>query len=697
MSDASGEVELWRYPANGIGQATRLTSGGDILRWDPVPSPDGKRVAHTDKNHRLWLTDVASTTTTKLAESAYDDIGDVAWSPDSRWLVWTDAAPTRMNRVFLYDTKTQATSPITSDRYDASSPVFSPDGKWLWFLSDRTFRTVVPAPWGNRAPEPFFDKPTKIYALQLDPSARFPYAPADELHATDGATARLRDRGMGGAGNRRASVARDSQSRSPAVPQSAGIALEGLAARLYEVPAPAGNYSHLGTDGKRLYYLSAERGEGRDGRDLVSLEISHEKPKPKTLLDGVASYELSADGKKMLVRKAGELYVVDPASVTKEKLAEAKLDLAGWSLEVDPRREFAQMFTDAWRLERDYYWDPAMRGLDWKAVGAKYEPLAARVTSRAELSDVLAQMVAELQTLHTFVRGGDLRAGRDSALPASLGARLQKIDGGFRVAHIYRADPDEPASLAPLARPGVDVHDGDVITAVNGVPAASVSDLGELLQSQAGKQVLLSVAANPKAAAREVIVVPITPNEEAGLRYTEWEYTRRLAVDSLSHGRIGYLHLRAMGAGDMDQFERDFYPEVGKDALVVDMRNNRGGNIDSWILEKLMRRPWMYWQPRKGEPYWNMQSAFRGPMIVLVNENTASDGEAVSEGFRRLGLGKVLGTRTWGGEIWLSSSNVLVDRGIATAAENGVYGPEGHWLIEGHGVDPDIVVDNPPA
>ena len=339
-----------------------------------------------------------------------------------------------------------------------------------------------------------------------------------------------------------------------------------------------------------------------------------------------------------------------------------------------------------------------MRGLDWKAVQAKYAPLAGRVTSRAELSDVLAQMVSELQTLHTFVRGGDLRHGEDDVLPASLKAHFERVADGFRVAHIYRADPDEPTSLAPLARPAVDVHEGDVVTSVNGVSAASVADIGDLLRNQAGKQVLLAVASPGTAASpRQVIAVPMSPNEEATLRYSEWEYTRRLAVDSLSHGKIGYFHLRAMGDGDINQFERDFYPNVTKDALVVDMRNNRGGNIDSWVLEKLMRRPWMYWQPRKGEPYWNMQAAFRGPMIVLVNENTASDGEAVSEGFRRLGLGKVLGTRTWGGEIWLSSSNFLVDRGIATAAENGVYGPEGQWLIEGHGVDPDVVVDNLPA
>jgi tricorn protease len=233
---------------------------------------------------------------------------------------------------------------------------------------------------------------------------------------------------------------------------------------------------------------------------------------------------------------------------------------------------------------------------------------------------------------------------------------------------------------------------------VNGVPALSVPDFDALLENQSGKEVLLRVK-TPGAATggRDVVVTPMSRGAAAGLRYSEWEYTRRLAVDTASHDSIGYVHLRAMGQGDMAQFERDFYPALTRQGLIIDVRHNQGGNIDSWILEKLMRKAWMYWQNRIGKPYWNMQWAFRGHVVVLCDQWTASDGEAFSEGFRRLGLGQVIGTRTWGGEIWLSSSNTLEDHGIATAAENGVYGPEGAWLIEGHGVDPDSVVDNLPG
>jgi tricorn protease len=264
------------------------------------------------------------------------------------------------------------------------------------------------------------------------------------------------------------------------------------------------------------------------------------------------------------------------------------------------------------------------------------------------------------------------------------------------VDHIFRTDPDRPDRLSPLVKPGVDVSEGDVIETVNGVPALSVPDIGMLLRSQADKQVLLRVKPKAGGAAREAIAVPVTASRENDMRYDEWEYTRRQAVERAGAGKIGYVHLRAMGSDDMAQWYRDFYPVFDRDGLIIDVRHNRGGNIDSWVLSRLLRKAWFYWQPRVGRPTWNMQQAFRGHVVVLCNEQTASDGEAFAEGFRRLNLGKVIGTRTWGGEIWLSSSNTLVDRGIATAAETGVYGPEGQWLIEGHGVDPDIVVDNLP-
>ena len=356
------------------------------------------------------------------------------------------------------------------------------------------------------------------------------------------------------------------------------------------------------------------------------------------------------------------------------------------------------MFVEAWRLERDYFYDRGMHGNDWPAILRQYQPLVDRVTDRDELSDLLAQMVSHLSALHTFVYGGELRRGRDPVSLASLGAALVRdsAGGGWRVAHVYRSDPDYPSQLSPLARPDVAVREGDVIQMIDGVATLGVASPAALLRNQAGRPVRLRVKPAGAAASRDVIVTPIGDARAASLRYDDWEYSRRLAVDSAGHDSIGYVHLRAMGSGDVAQWFRDYYPVFNRQGLIVDVRHNRGGNIDSWILGRLLRKAWMFWQDRVGNPYWNMQWAFRGHLVLLVDEWTASDGEAFSEGFRRLGLGRIIGTRTWGGEIWLSSDNVLVDRGIATAAESGVYGPEGAWLVEGHGVDPDTVVDDLP-
>ncbi len=294
--------------------------------------------------------------------------------------------------------------------------------------------------------------------------------------------------------------------------------------------------------------------------------------------------------------------------------------------------------------------------------------------------------------------GGIYGADPDQVALAALGARLVRDAkaGGYVVEHIYQSDPDRPDRKSPLAQPGVDIAEGDVLLAANGRDLLSAADPAELLRNQAGKQVLMRVRPKDKTEPRDVIVKPVTMQQEADLRYAEWEYTRRLAVDQASAGKIGYVHLPSMGASDISQWAEQYTPVFTREGLIIDVRHNRGGNIDSWILEKLMRKAWMYWQTHRDFKIWNMQQAFRGHMVVLCDEFTGSDGEAFTEGFRRLGLGKVIGTRTWGGEIWLTSSNQLVDRGIATAAEWGVFGADRQWLIEGHGVDPDMVVDNLP-
>jgi tricorn protease len=699
LSDQTGETDWWRLPANGVGEPEQITSGADVLRFDGVMSPDGKSLAYADKNQQLWLYDLAAKTATRIAASSDGEFSDLTWSPDSKWLAYVAPSAT-FGRIVLHSIEQGRAIPVTSDRVDSYSPAWSPDGKWLYFLSDRSFQSLVGAPWGPRAPEPFFDKQTRIYQLALTTGLRSPFRLADELVKEDSA------RRPSTAASAPAAVASRSRRAGADTTKKAAadsthpvtVTLDGIAQRLYEVPVPAGDLGDLTVNGSRLFWTTQES-DVNGKRHLMALDVKSDPGDPVRLVEDIRGYELSADGKKLLVRKGNDLHVIDASASANATLgAKTKVDLSGWAFSYPPREEWRQMFVEAWRLERDYFYDRGMHGNDWPAILRKYQPLVDRVTDRDELSDLLAQMVSNLSALHTFVYGGDLRRGRDQIQPGFLGAVLDRdsAGGGWRVARIYRSDPDYPSQLAPLAQPDVSVKEGDVIEMIDGVAALSVPDPALLLRNQADHQVRLRIKPAGAAATRDVIVTPIPEQRAQGLRYDDWEYSRRLLVDSASHGQIGYVHLRAMTSSDMAQWVREFYPVFNRQGLIIDVRHNNGGNIDSWILGRLLRKAWMYWQPRVGNPYWNMQSAFRGHLALLVDGNTASDGEAFSEGFRRLGLGRIIGTRTWGGEIWLTSSNVLVDRGIATAAEFGVYGPEGAWLVEGHGVDPDTMVDNLP-
>lgn len=698
LSTATGEVELWKMPANGSGPGEPLTSGGAVLRWEAIPSPDGKWVAHQDKENDLYLLNIETKEQRKVAHSDHGgnsrpSFGEVRFSPDSRWLSFSMTAPNSFSQVFLYNIETSTTTAATSDRYNSSDASWSADGRFLYFLSDRALRSVVGSPWGPRAPEPFFDKPVKVYELALKKGLRSPFLPNDELHPGTPPAADAK----------KESPAKD-EAKPDAKPEALRIEidLDGLAARILEVPVPAGNYSSLAAPGKRLCWTILERGE-RNRVNLQCMDVANKGDKPETLFEDIRAWEMSGDTKKMLVRKQNDFFIFDAAAreaalKSPKALAEAKVNLAGWTFSIIPAEEFRELFLDAWRLHRDYFYDKGMHGVRWRAVLDKYQPLVSRVRDRQELSDLIAQMVSELSALHTSVGGGDLRRGADQVQIGALGARLDRDEsaGGYVVQHVYRHDPDRPDRMAPLAHPAAGVGPGDVILAVNGRDTLAAAAIGELLRNTAGRQVLLKVKPAGSAEAREVIVTPMTTQAESDLRYHEWEYTRRLAVEEASGGKIGYVHLRAMGGGDIAQWAEEYYPVHDRAGLIIDVRHNRGGNIDSWILGRLLRKAWFYWQPRVGKPTWNMQYAFRGPIVVLQDEFTASDGEAFTEGFKRLGLGKVIGTRTWGGEIWLTGSNTLADRGIATAAEIGVFSPGGEWLIEGHGVDPDIVVDNLP-
>ena len=729
VSTATGETEFWRYPANGQGQPEQWTHNDKVLRWDGTPSPNGKFLAHTDKDQQLWLFNIQTHADQRIAQSMTGDFANLAWSPDSRWLAYVETADNQFSQLKILNVATSAITPLTSDRYNSSDPAWSADGKFLYFLSDRSLTTTVSAPWGPRAPKPHFDRSVRLYELALLPATRSPFLPPDELHPdtpdTDADKDKDKDKDKPGTPDPTKpdpAKAADKKSRAedkaraaksdPAKPDASKpdkdkkipevkIDFTDIQSRLAEVPVPAGNYSNLAATEKRLCYaVSADDADHKS--NLQCLDIANKGDDPDTLMADIKGFEVSQDRKHIFFGKGDDFFIVDSdtkgAGLADPKtLGRAHIDLTHWNFATTPRDEFRGIFLDAWRLERDYFYDRHMQGVDWPAMRDRYLPLVDRVANRDELNDVIAQMVSELSALHTFVQGGDQRKPADDIHLATLGAELARDEkaGGLRVVHIPAHDPDLPAQAPPLARPESLVRVGELITSIDGTPALSVTDERQLLRGKDGTQVLLHIK-SPDNKERDVLVKPIPARADEDLRYREWEFTRRTAVETASQNHIGYVHLRAMGPHDVEQWAREYYPVFDRQGLIIDVRHNQGGNIDSWLLSDLLRQAWFYFQPRVGNPQWNMQGAFRGHIVVLCDQATISDGEAFAEGFKRFKMGTVLGTRTWGGEIWLSGSNVEADFGIATAAETGVYGPEGKWLIEGHGVDPDQVVDNLP-
>ena len=711
--DSTGENEIWKFPVNPLGDAKpeQLTNNKDAVhRWDIFPSPDGKWLAHTDKRGRLWLLDLATRADTVIDNGYAKGVqhhSAVVWSGDSKTIAFVrgDANVIR-DQIGLYSIAERKFEFVTSDKYDSESPVFSSDGKWLYFLSARNFNLGNNSPWGDRNMGPVFDKRVGVYALALQAGNRFPFKPDDELSNPEGGDSKTDkpdtkpDAKADSKADTKADAKPDGAEGKDSKPAKSlpAIQYRGLSQRLYQVPLAAGNYAGLASDDKRLYFLERE---GNDGRStLKTLAIAKTSPQPDVFVAGLRSYELSRDHKHIYYRLyrdngPGDMMIVDAGAKVPSDVSKARVSVDDWIFRSNPREEWKQMFNDAWRMHRDFLYDNAMRGVDWAKMRSKYAPLVERVTDRQELNDVLGMMMGELGTLHSQVAPGDVRRGAANGSPAALGAVLERVAGGQRIVHIYRGDSDQPGERSPLAQPDLDVAEGDVITAVNGSSTAEARDISDLLINQAGKQVVLRIKRGD-AAPRSVVVFPVNLATQSGLRYTDWEQSRTDRVLSASQGKIGYLHLRAMGQRDIATFARDFYSHVDRDGLIIDVRRNGGGNIDSWIIEKLLRKAWAFWtSAEQSTP--NMQQTFRGHLVVLTDEMTYSDGETFAAGIKALKLGALVGKRTSGAGVWLSDNNRLSDNGMIRVAETGQYGIDGTWLIEGVGVTPDVEVDNLPV
>lgn len=689
FSDKGGESELWAFPNSGSIEGTQLTHGSKSEPMGLWISPDGAHLAHTDIAGRLFLYDVAARTDKMIDDARLDgrsEYDSLTWSKDGRALAFARARGETIRRqIALYPLDTGEIIWATTSDYESYAPCFSPDGKFLWFLSDRLFTLNNGGPWGDRNPAPVYAPRTGVFALALQKDGHFPFAPRTELDQP--APAQPAD-------------------KAAAAPPKKRPALDaaGLSTRLYQLPIPAGDFSKIEI-GPEFLYLLAHKSDQPASKDddlvLKVLKIGSGEAKPTDFASGLRDVALTPDGKTLMLvsgneKRAPKIQLVPAAaSLSGVNGTDTTIALDGFRLRVDPGAEWQGLFNDAWRLHRDHFYDPALHGVDWAAMRERYRPLLSRLGDRSDLDDLLGQMIGELNALHSQFRPPEPLARDNAVLIASLGAHLTRQPGGFLIDRLYEGDPNLPEDRSPLAAPNLDVKPGDLITALNGQNLADQPDLSALLANQANRQVLLTLKRKDRVF--QIVVTPIGAKQDAALRLRAWEGDRARYVATASHGHIGYVHLRAMGKDDMERFTRDFFTQTEKDGLVIDVRRNLGGNIDSWVLSELLRKVWMFWSDHGRTPQGNMQQTFRGHIVVLCDEFTYSDGETFSQGVKSLGIGPLIGARTAGAGVWLSDGDRLADNGLPRTAERPYYDMKGHWLVENHGVEPDITVENMPV
>ncbi|HOX70690.1 MAG TPA: PDZ domain-containing protein [Dokdonella sp.] len=665
LSDASGEYEIYLQDLAG-GAPRQITRDGDVWRFAPVYSPDGRHLAYADKRQRLRIVDIARGSTRDVDTAHHDDITEYRWSPDGQWLAYTLESDAGLTRIWLYSLKDGSRTAVTEATSAASSPAFDPKGRWLYFLSSRDYNLQFSAFEQNY----LYTNATRIYAVSLAAEGPFLYADAvaTKSPADD------------------AGPAKHEVSILHVEPQ-------GMIGREQVLKAASGNYQRLQA-GEDAVYFGANSG-GRDENAFELRALALDADKEVTVARGLDDFRIAADGKHALVQYSGKFAVVEPKP--DQDLAKATLDLSQMKMLIDPPREWRQEFVDGWRILRDWFYDPGVHGgiERWNAVRARYEPLVDYVASRQDLDYLFQELVGEVQSGHVYVQQGD-QPKLERTPGGLLGAEIvADASGYFRIARIMPGANWDPRNRSPLTEPGVSIREGDFILAVDGVDARTVKNFYQLLQGKGGRKVTLRINSRADAnGSREQRVETLT--SELNLRYAGWVAARRALVDRLSAGRIGYIHLPNTAVDGNRELFRGMLAYADKDALIIDDRYNGGGFIPDRMVELLARKPLNYWKRRGLEPVATPMLSHNGPKAMLINGLSSSGGDALPYYFRKLGLGKLIGTRTWGGLIGISGNPSLADGGILLAATFRFMDTEGRWAIENEGVSPDIeVIDRP--
>lgn len=683
VTDASGEEAILTADAWGRGEAKTVRAAGtEGWHFWPSYSPDGKRISWSDNTQTLWVAPAdGSSAPKKVDHDDQNEIRDYVWSPDGRYLAYSKSNRQEYGSIWIWDSSTSTTHLITTETTHDHSPAWDPDGRYLYFASERGTNPLI----GGRDFQVIEARTSRLMLVLL---------------AADGENPFIDDAGIPGAESpvveekKKRKKKREREEEPTPGPKPVKIDFDGISARQIQIPVERGNYASLWATSGALFYLQwPTMGMVESGGEASLMAFDLDEEEAVSVADGASGYEIALKGEKLLFSKGGSLYVVD-AKPTAANLSDSRVDLSGMVAEIEPREEWRQIYFESWRHMRDFYWDASMAGLDWKGVRDRYATLLPRISTRAELGDLLGELIGELATSHTYVWGGDQPNKVDWVSTGLLGADFVREGTAFKVTKIYRGDPADEV-ISPLEVPGNVVKEGEYILSINHRTAGPGESLLSLLEGKAGKAVMLTVnSTNSAKGARTVVVEPL-PSEES-LRYSDWVRQNREYVEKKSGGKFGYLHVPDMSTAGLVAFETWFYPQLGKEGLVVDVRWNGGGFVSQLLIERLRRDILAFDRSRGGGVYTYPAHVLNGPFVVLLNEFAGSDGDIFPKSVQTAKLAPVIGTRSWGGVIGIRADKSLVDGGVLTQPEYAYWMSNGGWAVENHGVDPDIVVQNLP-
>ncbi len=702
-SDVTGENELYVRPQDGKGEPVQITSNADTYFYAPIWSPDSKKLLWSDRLQRLRFVEVASKAIVQVDQDPEGEIAGYDWSPDSQWIAWSRPEHNNGLKVYLYALADKKITAVTDNWYSASEATFSDDGKYLMLVSSRDFSPT----FGQDDFAEVYRDMSRVYLVTLAKGTENPLGPrSDEV----GQGEKKKEDDAKNAGDKKGEE-KKGDAKEAKKPVTVKIDLDGIQDRLIALEIPRGDYRNLRMVGDRIFYLrrtladdsGGDDEDGPDGSQVSHLCSYSLEDRKETVLGDVNAYEITADGKKMLVKIKDDYAIVElPKDKLEIKDEKAKKDytlkLKGLDMQLDRHAQWTQIYHEAWRQMRDFFYAPNMNGIDWKAMHDKYAALVPFVNHRNDLTYLLGELIGELNNGHAYVGGGE-RPETPRIKLGLLGAEFSRDPATktYRIDRILPGENWDKHTRSPLTEVGVNVKEGDYILAVNGTPVAGLANLYDALIGTADKQVILRVNSKPtEAGARDVTVVPTA--DEGPLYYLAWVRKNIDDVSKKTNGEVGYLHIPDMGQGGLNQFTKLYFPQVRKKALIIDVRGNGGGFVSPLIIEKLRRELVMVEMSRNGTAQTNPPNTFLGPMVTLINEFSASDGDIFPFRFKANGMGKLIGKRTWGGVVGIRNPLPLADGGQLFRPEFAPYSKDGkEWLIESHGVEPDIMVDNDPA